>query len=141
MRDAMNGINGIFFAAVVLSGLVLTWFQARAYRKVAADVLKSNKQVAAQASTDAKITAKALSAIHTLVNSNLAAAKQGELDATRRDLASLQEVVSLKEAQGLSVSEESRAVIIEVRARINEMCLAATHATQQTRIADQQGRQ
>jgi hypothetical protein len=92
----------------------VTWLQHRT-------LLRSNRGIAEQAAADAASTAKSLSAIHTLVNSNLAAAKRGELDATRRDLASLQEVVSLKESQGLSVSPESRAVIIEVKERIAEM--------------------
>ena len=118
---------------IALAGVFIgvTWWQHRA-------LLRSNRGIAEQAAEDAKSTAKSLSAIHTLVNSNLAAAKQGELDATRRDLASLQEVVSLKESQGLSVSPESLAVIIEVKERIAEMNAAAAHAEEQTEIADAQ---
>jgi len=124
-------MSTILFATLVLGAMMMTWYQARAYRKVAAEVLASNERVAAQAAeADAK-TAQALFDIHKLVNSNLSAAQQGELNATRRDLASLQEVVSLKESQGIPVSSESLGVIDEVKERIAEMT-AAIHTKERT---------
>jgi cysteinyl-tRNA synthetase len=102
------------------------------------ELLASNSEIYMQASHANFDTAKALADIHKLVNSNLAAARQRELDATRRDLASLQEVVSLKESQGIPVSAESMAVIDEVKARIEEMTRAAVRTEQQTEKADDQ---
>jgi hypothetical protein len=112
---------------------------AKQSMRVGRELLESNNAIYLQASKANFDTTRALASIHTLVNSNLAAAQQRELDATRRDLASLQEVVSLKESQGLPVSVESLTVIEEVKARIAEMTSAATHTEEQTELADSPG--
>jgi hypothetical protein len=134
----MDGMNSILFAAVVLGALAMTWYQAHAYRKIATKVLDSNVGLATQAAKAQAQNTRALQSIHTLVNSNLSAAQKRELDATRRDLSSLQEIVSLKESQGLSVSKESRLIIEEVKMRVQEMTRAATHTEKQTQIANEE---
>ena len=59
-----------------------------------------------------------LKVIHTLVNSNLSNAIQAEHDGLIRELAGLQELVSLKQAAGHEPSEETLAVIIATQERI-----------------------
>jgi hypothetical protein len=134
----MKGINDIVFVVVVLGALIMTWYQARAYRQVATKVLKSNAEVAKQAAEADAETSRQLASIHILVNSNLSTAQQNELNATRRDLASLEALVSLKESQGLPVSEESLGVIEEVKARIKELSKSVKQKDEKTVEANKQ---
>lgn len=62
-----------------------------------------------------------LSAIHTLVNSNMTAALQAELDSTKRELVALREIMELKAAAGQEPSVEALAVIETAERRIAEL--------------------
>jgi hypothetical protein len=59
--------------------------------------------------------------IHTLVNSNLTAQMNDTLDATVRDLASLQEIVALKGREGREPTAEALQVIEATESRIGEL--------------------
>jgi hypothetical protein len=59
--------------------------------------------------------------IHTLVNSNLTAQMNDTLDATVRDLASLQEIVALKGREGHEATPEALQVIEATESRIGEL--------------------
>jgi hypothetical protein len=81
-----------------------------------------------------------LDVIHILVNSNMTAAMQSELDATRRDLVSLKEVARLNEEAGRKVSAEALAVIDETGQRIAKLDAELRDRLKQTQIADKEGR-
>lgn len=68
-----------------------------------------------------------LDAIHVLVNSNMSASMQAELDATVRELAMMHEVIDLKAASGkeptkmaLDAIKQTEGRIIELKAKIND---------------------
>ncbi len=77
-------------------------------------MLKSAK--AERALTDDKIDS-----IHFLVNSNMTAAMQAELDATRREVALMFEVIELKKASGKQPTAEVLAAITATKNRIAEL--------------------
>lgn len=85
-------------------------------------LLANNERVAADAE---KANAK-LDVIHTLVNSNMTAALQSEMDATTRELAMMREVVELKRAAGSDPTTEVLAAIEATKMKLGE--LAATLA-------------
>lgn len=129
-------MNNSLLLALISGGLLLAWFQGRSSRKVAKQVLDSNADVAAKAAAANEETVVALSAIHTLVNSNLTAARRSELEATRRDLASLRELASFKETQGIPVSAEATEAIELAQTRATELARDVDHKQAQTAIAD-----
>lgn len=59
-------------------------------------LLESNERVATEAAKVSHAQSEKLDTIHTLVNSNLTASKQSDLDTKRGLLASLQEIVALR---------------------------------------------
>lgn len=80
-------------------------------------LLAANERVAATAeAANAK-----LDVIHTLVNSNLTAAMQAELDATVRELAMMNEVIDLKRANGHEPSVNTLATVKATELRISEL--------------------
>jgi hypothetical protein len=85
-----------------------------------------------------KQTAAALAAIHTLVNSQLTTARAEQLDATRVMLASLRELASFKESQGVPVSPEAAEAIELAQQRVDELARAVVYKEAQTDIADAQ---
>jgi hypothetical protein len=87
------------------------------------------ERVAAATST----TTAQLNAIHTLVNSDMTAARQSELDQTRVTLAVLRKVVALDLAAGRDPAEADRATIDATEARIAEL-----EAILEDRLAQQQ---
>jgi hypothetical protein len=99
-------------------------------------LLAENKRVAATAEK----TNEKLDVIHILVNSNMTAAMQAELDATRRDLVSLREVARLNREAGRETSPEAAAVIAETAQRIDKLDAELRDRLKQTRVADQEGR-
>jgi hypothetical protein len=131
-------ITDLIWFAVITLFFGATWLQGRATRQSSRVLLESNRKIASDATQANYDVSQALKSIHTLVNSNLSAAQQRELDANRVTLTALQEVVSLKESQGLPVSQDSRTVIRQVKERIAEMAEAGYHTKQQTDIADRQ---
>jgi hypothetical protein len=74
------------------------------------------RQDAIAAATNGK-----LDIIHTLVNSNMTAAMQAELDAIRRELAMMREVVALNLAAGREPTVETLAAIEATEAKITKL--------------------
>jgi hypothetical protein len=73
-----------------------------------------------------------LNTIHTLVNSNMTASMQAELDATVRELAMMHEVIDLKRINGhdptpaaLEAVAFTEGKIADLRARLNDRLVAA----------------
>jgi hypothetical protein len=97
-------------------------------------LLESNKRVAATA----VITNGKLDVIHTLVNSNMTAAMQAELDRTQEVLVMLREVIALNEAAGRAASPETLARIDATERKVGELVAALNDRLTQTRIAQQQ---
>jgi len=64
---------------------------------------------------------KKMDVIHTLVNSKMTEEMQGRLEETQRSLASLEEIVSLKEAAGRAPSPEALGMIKNTKERITEL--------------------
>jgi hypothetical protein len=95
-------------------------------------LLAENKRVAATAAN----TNNKLDTIHILVNSNMTKAMQAELDATRRDLASLREVARLNEEAGRPRSEEAHGVIEETALRIAKLDAELRDRLKQTMVAE-----
>jgi len=80
-------------------------------------LLAANERVA----ETAKVTNGKLDVIHTLVNSNMTAAMQAELDATIREHAMMIEVVALKQSAGHEPSVTSLAAIEATERKIAEL--------------------
>ncbi len=80
-------------------------------------LLAANERVA----SDTRATNSKLDVIHTLVNSNMTAALQAELDATVRELAMMNEVVELKKVAGHKPGPETLLAINSTAARISEL--------------------
>lgn len=81
---------------------------------------RTNEVAASLAASTAATDAK-LDAIHTLVNSDMTAARQSELDQTRVTLVMLRKVVALDHAAGRESSEQDVATIETTEARIAEL--------------------
>jgi hypothetical protein len=80
-------------------------------------LVESNAKVAAAAaSTNVK-----LDVIHTLVNSTMTKAMQSELDATKREVLMMLEVVELKKKAGTEPNPETLSAIEVTRSKISEM--------------------
>jgi hypothetical protein len=87
-------------------------------------LLASNERVAANAeSTNDKLGAIKATGdlVHSLVNSNLTASKQSELDATITTLALTQEIISLKGVAGQQPSADTLAAVEILKKRISEL--------------------
>jgi len=85
--------------------------------KAAKLLVAANERVA----DTAKVTNGKLDVIHTLVNSNMTAAMQAELDARLENLALLLEVVEMKRAAGHSPNEETLVLIETTKRKITEL--------------------
>jgi hypothetical protein len=71
-----------------------------------------------------------LNVIHTLVNSQMTAAMQAELDATTRELAMMREVIDLKERAGHPASEAATAALQTTERKVNELRTALSDREQ-----------
>lgn len=99
-------------------------------------LLESNAEIAKEARVSQTQTVSRLDAIHTLVNSNMTAAMERELAATRAMLASMRDVIDVKEDRGIPVQPETRVVIAEVEKRITELVADLHYKKQQTDLAE-----
>lgn len=100
-------------------------------KETATLLLAANERVA-EATHEA---AGKLDAIHALVNSQLTAALQSELNATVRELAVLGELAAMREAMGRPVSPETAAAIRSAAARIVELKANLADRAEQTATA------
>jgi len=99
-------------------------------------LLNSNKEVAQAAQLAATETMASLKAIHTLVNSNLTEAQERELAATRAMLASMREVITMKQDRDVMMSPETIEAVRMVERRITELASTLAYKKEQTAIAD-----
>jgi Na+-transporting NADH:ubiquinone oxidoreductase subunit NqrC len=97
--------------------------------------------VASKAAEVAAANTSRLDQIHTLVNSNLTAALQRELDATVVMQVALREVVALKRERGLEPDPESLAVLEDTRRRIEQLTRELEYKVKQTEAAAEQRKQ
>ncbi len=77
--------------------------------------------VAEHVAASTSLTANKLDAIHTLVNSDMTAARQSELDQTRVTLVMLRKVVALDRAAGREPTDTDTVTIETTEARIIEL--------------------
>jgi hypothetical protein len=89
----------------------------------AARLLAVNTEAVAKT---AQRTSDKLDVIHTLVNSNMTAAMQAELDATVREAAMIQEVMDLKKTSGVDPTVEALAALKSARNKIAELTSTLT---------------
>jgi hypothetical protein len=99
--------------------------RATAVAKQAAEaaqlLVEDNRRVAKAAAGAADKTFGKLDEIHTLVNSNMTASMQAELDATAREVTLMREVIALHLAAGRDPSAEAEAAIVSTESRIAEL--------------------
>ena len=105
-------------------------------REAARLLLDSNERVAETAA----VTNGKLDVIHTLVNSNMTAAMQAELDATTRELAMMREVIALNKAAGRQPSTDALAAIESTTHKIRELEAALADRLQQTHVVEAQAK-
>lgn len=131
----------------ITAPLVLIFFTERARRQEKLmDYAREDSKAAALLAATAKVEKAAeaangkLDVIHTLVNSQLTAALQSELDAVTRELAMMREVVALNRAAGRAATPEALAAIEAATVKITELAavmadrhLAAEQVTRQER--------
>jgi hypothetical protein len=97
-------------------------------------LLANNKAVdAATRATNTK-----LDVIHTLVNSNMTAALQGELDSTRANLVTLRELIGLRVAQGQEPDDDARAALAALEEKVGRLASNLQDRVEQTKVADAQ---
>jgi len=85
-------------------------------------------------------TQSKLDQIHTLVNSNLTESQSRELASMKGMLASMREVISLKELSGIALAEGTDEAVELVEQRVSELSRNLSHKQNQTFIADARAR-
>jgi len=96
-------------------------------------LVESNKKVA----DTAKSQGAKLDQIHVLVNSNMTASMQGELDAYKSNLVLLEEISSLRKAAGQDPSPTTMAVIESTKKKIAELDAQLADRLKNTQKADE----
>jgi hypothetical protein len=107
-------------------------------------VTRRTEEVARIAAVNATDTRTQLKQIHTLVNSDMTAARQSELDQTILSLALMRRVISLIETVGqepstedLATIEQTEKRIIELRAMLADRLVQMKEVEAATAVADQ----
>jgi hypothetical protein len=90
----------------------------------------------AWARDDAKEKSAQLSQIHTLVNSNMTAAMESELDARKSNLILLEETISLKKSAGAEPTGETMVLMSTAKNKIHELEAQLDDRLKQTKIAE-----
>jgi hypothetical protein len=99
-------------------------------------LLAENKKVAETAA----VTNGKLDVIHILVNSNMTAAMQSELDATKREVVGLKEIVRLNKQGGQEPSNEALEVIRATEDKVAKLEAELRDRLKQTKVAEKEGR-
>jgi uncharacterized protein Yka (UPF0111/DUF47 family) len=150
-------MEAVFVALIVaIAGLigpvVLSHFNNKQRKEELVETYRRQDQVANQAKEAAKLLLEAnekvaeraevtnskLDVIHTLVNSNMTAAMQAELDATTRELAMMKEVVRLNKVMGHEPSKEALSAIDTTLRRIDELRVNMEDRYKQSKIVELQ---
>jgi hypothetical protein len=106
-------------------------FSAFALVITAAGVALVNRRNSLHMEENQKETTSRLAVIHTLVNSTLTAAYQGQLDATRRELTMMRELAAAQPA-----SDDRLAGIGALQRKVDELTATMRTREEQTRSAD-----
>ena len=102
-------------------------------------LLEDNKKVAATAAEAVASAASAsakLDTIHTLVNSQMTAAIQSELDAVQRELVLMLEVVAMRASSGAPSNGAAAASVVATKAKIAELTATLKERLEATTVAD-----
>ena len=95
-------------------------------------------EVAETARVESAKTTSALKQIHTLVNSDMTAARQGELNQARTTLTALRAIIELGENVGRPVTVDQLAAIEETEKRITELEQILADRMTQMRIVEEE---
>jgi len=119
----MDGAVAIVIAAAISCAgpLLLDWRTGKRRIEERREDFARQDAVAAAAKIVATNTASQLRQIHTLVNSDMTAARQGELDQTRLSLILLRKIVAMGAIAGRSATVDELAAIEETEKRITEL--------------------
>ena len=101
-------------------------------------VRAANRRTTATIAENQKATTSQLQVIHTLVNSTLTAALQGQLDSTRRELVMMLELADAQREAGWPPTEDRMASIGALRRQVADLTSSMSDRAQQTRAADVQ---
>lgn len=108
------------FASVTAPVILMNRTAAMHREDRQADWARQDAIAAVAAAANAKTNGK-LDVIHTLVNSNMTAAMQAELDAIRREIVMMREVVALNLAAGREPTVEALAAIEATQVKITTL--------------------
>lgn len=97
-------------------------------------LLQNNEKVAAAT----KAANTKLDVIHTLVNSNMTSALQGQLDAHKAQLITLRELIALRVMMGQSPDDETAATLLALETRVGVLAANLKDRIRQTDVADAQ---
>ena len=84
------------------------------------------------------VNTAALGVLHTLGNSTLSLALQGQLEATERELVMMREIARMRAADGVPVDSDWTATTGAVQRRVNELRLALADRAEQAKTVDMQ---
>jgi hypothetical protein len=102
---------------------------------VAAEGIRvANEHVA----SETRQTNKKLDVIHALVNSQMTAAIQSELDATEREVVLMREIIGINSAAGRNPTEDSMVAVKATEERIRELRVTLKERHRQDEIAQAQ---
>jgi hypothetical protein len=112
--------------------------QAEKVEKAAALLVVSNREVADAAKAASDVTIARLDVIHTLVNSQMTAAIQSELDATEANVVLMREIIGLNSVAGRNPTEASMDAVKATEVRIRELRVTLAERHRQDEIAQAQ---
>lgn len=122
-------------AEIVAKQLLDKQKETVAHTEEAAALLVENNKVVAKT---AKITNSKLDVIHTLVNSNMTAALQSEVDATRAQVILMKEVIGLRVDAGQRPDSDAVKTLAVLESKVAELDANLKDRLEQTKIADAQ---
>jgi hypothetical protein len=111
---------------------------AKQAEQAAALLVASNERVSVEAARSSAYVSGQLQQIHTLVNSNMTAAMQAELDARQAQLITLRELLALKTDVDHMPSREVLNTVALLETKIAELEANLADRLKQTRVADSQ---
>ena len=100
---------------------LITAYISRQNTKAIVSTQADVHQVKAERKDTAIAQSAQLTQIHSLVNSNLTASKMGELASDEANLASLLEIVDLKQKQGIAPGVGATSAIEDMKTKITEL--------------------
>jgi len=123
-------------AGSIISPFVLSKIQNRQRKIEREEDFRRQNKVADLLEEVNNTTTYKLDSIHILVNSNMTAAMQSELDAITRELAMMKEVIALNRAAGREPSIEAVEALQLTEIKIDELAAQLDDRARQGRITD-----